>query len=160
MQVYMLFDTIKKQFPEHEAVLSFFEKMPEYILVNKIPEDMILFTTEFFYHSERMCEIVLLIAENATHLGRKEKYENCIFSNYTESTGETIVLNVVKTLPSFLELDPRINAEIFCQCKISAGLSLILNMECSSAQVSEQASSWFSRVKEKILPSLSSDSIA
>ena len=115
MQIYMLLETMKEQIPEHEAVLSFFEKMPEYILANKIPEDMILFTAEFFYHLERMCEIVLLIAENAIHLGRKEKYENCIFSNYTESIGETIVLNDVKTLPSFLELDPRINAEIFCQ---------------------------------------------
>ncbi|UCE40687.1 MAG: hypothetical protein JSV17_14755 [Candidatus Aminicenantes bacterium] len=159
MQVYMLFDTIKKKLHEHVAVLSFFEKIPEFILANKIPEDMILFTAEFFYHPERMCEIVLLIAENATHLGRKETYENCIFSNYTESSGETIVLNNVKTLPSFLELDPRINAEIFCQCKISAGLSLILNMECSSAQVSEQASSWFARVKEKILLSSAPDSI-
>jgi hypothetical protein len=156
----MLLDTIKKHLLEREVVLSFMENIPEYILANKIPGDMILFTIEFLYHPERVCEIVLLIAENATHLGRKETYDNCIFSSYTESIDETIVLNDVKTHPAFLELDPRVNAEIFCQCKISAGLSLILNMECSSAQSSEQASSWFSRVKENILPSPSSDSIA
>jgi hypothetical protein len=150
MKVYTLIDTIKNQIPEHETVLSFFERMPEFILTNKIPKEMILFTAEFLYQTERMCEIVLLIANNSVHLGRKEMYENCIFSNYAESVGETIIINDAKTHPAFLELDPRINSEIFCECKISANLSLILNMECSSTHVSEDASLWFSRVKAEV----------
>ena len=150
MQVYTLIDTIKKQMPEHKTLLSFFERMPEFILTNKIPKEMILFTAEFFYHIEGICEIVLLIANDSIHLGRKEKYKNCIFSNYAENIGETIVLNDVKSLPAFLELDPRINAEIFCEYRISSNLSLILNMECSSAFISEEASLWFSRVRAGI----------
>ena len=55
-----------------------------------------------------------------------------------------------KTYQAFLELDPRINAEIFCEYRISSNLSLILNMECSSVLVSEEASSWFSRVRAGI----------
>ena len=150
MQVYTLIDTIKKQMPEHKTLLSFFERMPEFILTNKIPKEMILFTAEFFHHIEGICEIVLLIANDSIHLGRKEKYKNCIFSNYAENIGETIVLNDVKSLPAFLELDPRINAEIFCEYRISSNLSLILNMECSSAFISEEASLWFSRVRAGI----------
>ena len=150
MQVYTLIDTIKKRMPEHKTLLSFFERMPEFILTNKIPKEMILFTAEFFYHIEGICEIVLLIANDSIHLGRKEKYKNCIFSNYAENIGETIVLNDVKSLPAFLELDPRINAEIFCEYRISSNLSLILNMECSSAFISEEASLWFSRVRAGI----------
>ena len=126
--------------------------MTEFILANEIPGEMILFTVEFFYHPERICEIVLLIADDSIHLGRKEKYENCIFSRYAARSGETIVLNSVKSHPDYLELDPRINAEIFCACEISAGLSLILNMECSSTSISDAASLWFSQVKEKVIP--------
>ncbi len=155
MQVYSLNDTIIKHLPEHKAVRSFLKNMPEFILANEVPGEMILFTVEFFYHPERICEIVLLIADDSTNLGRQEKYENCIFSRYGERSGETIVLNSVKSHPAYLELDPRINAEIFCTCEISAGLSLILNMECSSASISDAASLWFSRLKEKIIPSQS-----
>lgn len=150
MQAYVLADTIKKHLPVTDPVGSFLIEMPESKLGKKFPEDMILFTAEFFYHPECVCEIVLLIADESVHIGRKEKYENCIFSHYTGRKGETIVLNNVKTHPSFLELDPRINAEIFCECKISGGLSLILNMECSSDLISDEASFWFSQVKEKV----------
>ena len=159
MQVYSLSGTIKKHLPEHDAVRSFLIKMPEFLLENDAPGDTVLFTAEFFYHPERICEIVLLIAEDSLHLGRKEKYENCIFSHYAERTGETIVLNNVKTHPGFLELDPRINAEIFCECEIADKLSLILNMESSSVSVSDEASLWFSRIKENIIPSQSSDAV-
>jgi hypothetical protein len=152
MRVYMLRDTLKKHLSEHESVLSFLVKMPEFIKANELPGDMILFTAEFFYRPEKICEIVLSIADDPLHLGRKEKHENCIFSRYADSPGKTIVLNNVKTHPAFLELDPRINAEIFCECEISADLVLILNMECSSDLVSEEASLWFSRIKEKIFP--------
>jgi len=155
MRVYMLRDTLKKHLSEHESVLSFLMKMAEFIKANELPGDMILFTAEFFYRPEKICEIVLSIADDSTHLGRKERYENCIFSHCTESIGETVVLNNVKTHPAFLELDSRINAEIFCKCKISSRISLILNMECSSSSVSEEASLWFSQIKEKIILSLS-----
>lgn len=149
MQVYMLRESLKKQLVSYDTVLSFLTKMQEFIDAHAIPEEMILFTAEFFYHPERICEIVLLIADDPVLLGRKEKYENCIFSHYAEQAGVTILLNDVKKHPGFLELDPRINAEIFCECEISAGLSLILNMECSSILISDEASSWFSQVKEK-----------
>jgi hypothetical protein len=156
----MLADTIKNQLLEYKTTSAFLTKMSEFILVNKIPREMILFTAEFFYHPEKMCEIVLLIADDSVHLGRKEKYENCIFSNHTGSLGKTIVINDAKNHPAFLELDPRINAELFCECNITASLSLILNMECSTVHVPEEASLWFSRVKEKFLSSLSSESLA
>lgn len=151
MQVYMLRESLEKHFVSHDPVLSFLTKMPEFIDAHVIPEEMILFTAEFFHQPERICEIVLLISDDPVHLGRKEKYENCIFSHYAEHAGETIVLNDVKKHPAFLELDPRINSEIFCECEISAGLSLILNMECSLASISDEASSWFSRIKENTI---------
>ena len=157
MQVAMLRESLKKHLVSHDPALSFLIKMPEFILANKFPTDMILFTAEFFYHPERICEIVLSIADDPVFLGRKEKYENCVFSHYAEHAGETIVLNDVKKHPAFLELDPRINSEIFCEWEISAGLSLILNMECSSDSISDEASFWFYRIKEKIIPSPSPD---
>lgn len=149
MQVHMQRVTLKKHLASHDPALSFLRKMPDFIDAHVIPKEMILFTAEFFYRPERICEIVLLIADDPVHLGRKEKYENCIFSHYAGSIGDTIVINHIKKHPAFLELDPRINSEIFCEREISAGLSLILNMECSTDSISEEASSWFSQVKEK-----------
>jgi hypothetical protein len=40
--------------------------------------------------------------------------------------------------------------EIFCRLQITVELSLILNLECSTKQITEQASLWFSRLKEGI----------
>jgi hypothetical protein len=146
----MLADTLKKHLHEYELLLSFLMDMQEYIHANKVPKEMILFTTEFFYHPESMCEIVLSIADDSTYLGRKENYENCIFSHFTANIGESIVINDTKNHPGFLELDPRINSEIFCEYTMSSDLSLILNMECSTKQFTDQASLWFSRVKEGV----------
>jgi hypothetical protein len=143
----MLTEIIQKQLHEYEPLLSFLMSMQEYVHENKIPKEMVLFTAEFLYFPGRMSEIILLIADESTHLGRKERYEDCIFSHYVENIGETIVINDVKNHPAFLELEPRINSEVFCEQTITADLSLILNMECSSELVSEEAFLWFGQMR-------------
>ena len=116
------------------------------VLRNPIPQEVIMITLELHDLNSGVCEIIASLSEDHRHLGRREKYDKCIFSHYSSSIDRTVIIERVKAQPGYLALDDRVMSEVFFEYTFSDSINLILNTEFSTPTISDTLKNWFESV--------------
>ena len=130
----------------HPRCLSVFKTILTSLLENPIPQETVMITIESRSLTSGMCEIVALVGDDNCHLGRQEKYSNCIYSQFSGLLNRVVILENVTEQSGYLSLDDRVMSEIFFEYFFSDSTNLILNAEFSSSNISEEVNKWFGRM--------------
>lgn len=110
-----------------------------------------MITLEFHTLTSGMCEIVALVGDDNRHLGRQEKYSNCIYSQFSGSLNRVVILENVTEHSGYLSLDDRVMSEIFFEYTLSDSTNLIMNAEFASSNISEEVNKWFGQMSRIFL---------
>ena len=78
-----------------------------------VPQEALMITFEFHDLNTGVCEIIALVSEDHRHLGRREKYNDCVYSRYSDSVNRVVIIERVKEQPGYLSLDNQVKSEIF-----------------------------------------------
>ncbi|MFC2163827.1 hypothetical protein ACFLT2_02375 [Acidobacteriota bacterium] len=127
-------------------IIELFQNLLSSILQNEISREVVMMTVESHDLFTGMCEIIALVSDDHQHLGRQEKYDNCIYSNHSESRNRIVVIESVKEHPGYLSLDGRVKSEIFVEYSFSDSINLILNAEFSTTNISNEMKKWFNQM--------------
>ena len=139
---------IRERFEKHPVLSAFLKNFSVFFYQGVLPQELVMLTLEFHSVKERVCEIAGLVSNEDEHLGRREKYGNCIFSVHAQNRGEIILLEDVKANPAYLALEDQVNSEMFYEVELENELNLILNAEFFSMRISKAAKAWFKRLLE------------
>jgi len=135
----------------HPKIVGFFHNFFFHLLQHAIPRDTVMITLESHALAGGMCEIVVLVSDDPRHFGRREKYDSCIYSQFSDVLNRVVVIAKAKEQAGYLSLDDRVKSEIFCEYTLTDSFNLILNAEFSSVQISDEISSWFETIFELFL---------
>ena len=138
---------VSKEYSAQERFLSpFFRDLINFFSSQELPDNLIMFSVESYLLTEKKCEIIFIAGEDTKHLGRREEYSRCIFSAYADKSGNIILLENVKNNPAYLELDSRVNSEVFYDHAVNNGFHVLVNAEFSSSSVGKQGIRWFEKI--------------
>jgi hypothetical protein len=138
---------VSQEYSVQERFLApFFRDLISFFSSQEMPVDLIMFSVESYLPAEKKCEIIFIAGEDTKHLGRMEEYSRCIFSAYADKSGDIVVLDNVKRNPAYLELDSRVNSEIFYEHAVDNGFHILINAEFSSSSVGKQGICWFEKI--------------
>ncbi len=113
---------------------------------NPIPRETIMITFEFNDLNSGVCEIIASISKDHRSLGRREKYDDCVYSRYSNSLNRVVIIERVKEQPGYLSLDDQVKSEVFFEYTFNDSINFILNAEFSSDHVSDSLIEWFSQM--------------
>ncbi len=133
-----------------DSISSISTFLTSYFTRVELSEGLISFCLELHDMSFDECEITLLVSDVTKDICRTEKYENCIYSHYADRRGELILINNVKGREGYLELDDRVNSEIFVEFSLSNDYNIILNAEFEDNAISKNTRNWFNLVSDLI----------
>ena len=142
---------IRKHLSFSPAALGVVPALSEMLIGRVPPSETAMLTLELRFVSSGLCRIIAEMALRPEHLGRTEIYGNCVFSGYSDRIGTIVVLNDVRSLPSFLALDKRVRSEMFLERPLNRNLHVILNAEFLTVRVSKEAMNWFGGLAAKVL---------
>ena len=94
-------------------LIELFQNLLSSILQNAISQEVVMMTVESHDLLTGMCKIIALVSHDHRHLGRQEKYANCIYSKHSDSRNRIVIIESVKERPGYLSLDGRVKSEIF-----------------------------------------------
>lgn len=129
-------------------IIGLFGNFLFHLFQNTIPQETVMITLESHSLSSEMCEIIALVSDDPRHLGRQEKYNKCVYSQFSDMLNRVVVLEKAKEQPGYLSLDDRVKSEMFVEYTYSDIINLILNAEFSSAKISDEANKWFESMCE------------
>ena len=112
---------------------------------NPIPQETVMITFEFYDLTSGECEIIASVSKDQRYLGRREKYNDCVYSRYSDSINRVIIIERVKEQPGYLSLDDQVKSEVFFEYSFTDSINFILNAEFSSDHVSDSVKHWFSQ---------------
>jgi hypothetical protein len=141
-------DSIQAFLRAHPRYLYLLKNFMIFLLKNPIPQEIVMLTLESHSLSSGMCEIIALVSDDHQHLGRHEKYDNCVYSQFSDVLNRVVILEKAKEQPGYLSLDDRVKSEMFFEYAFSDTVNLILNAEFSSAKISDETNKWFERMCE------------
>jgi len=113
---------------------------------NPIPQETRMITFEFHDLNTDVCEIIVSVSKDQRNLGRREKYDDCVYSRYSDSINRVVIIERVKEQPGYLALDDQVKSEVFFEYTFTDSINFILNAEFSSDHVSDSVKRWFSRM--------------
>lgn len=146
MDICLKYDSSKDGIISDKILSPLFRDLVSFFSKNEIPDELVMFTVERYNPIKKKCEIIFILSENINHIGRNEKYSNCIFSEYADRQGNLVVVDDVKSKASYLELDPKVNSEMFFEYAVNDKIHIILNGEFSPKKISGENRKWLERI--------------
>ena len=137
---------IQSLFGDDSSRLANFCNLIGYLVREPCPAGTVMVTLEEHDTASGMCAVAMCASENPGHLGRRERYDRCIYSGFSDVPGRPVTVDNVRRHPGYLALDTGVRSEIFFECDNPGPVRPILNAEFSSIAVSEEAKKWFSRL--------------
>jgi len=143
LDFYLRLESLLRLAQSQPQIIGFSEEFLSYLCHHAIPHEVVMITLESHFLFNGMCEILFLVSDDHHHLGRREKYDNCVYSKFSNSLGRVVVVEKVDQQPGYLSLDDRVKSETFFECPLNKSVNLILNAEFSTPRISDSVKKWF-----------------
>jgi hypothetical protein len=142
LKIERLYDLAQNQ----SRAISLFGDFLSLLFQNTVPQEAVMITVESRFLVSDVCEIIALVSDDHRHLGRREKYGKCVYSQFSDVLNRVVILEKAKEQPGYLSLDDRVKSEMFFEYAFSDTTNLILNAEFSSTKISAEVNKWFERM--------------
>ncbi len=140
-------------FEENSTLFQFYKTCLDLFtdtILRSAPEEIVMLSLEHYNREIGVCRIIVLVAEDLGHLGKRARFENCIYSSRKAEEDKINVFNFVKSNPNYLQMDPRVNSEMFYILPVTSKSSFIINVELKTEIVSPECVEWFTNVKRNL----------